>query len=41
MFRHTSIEPQQLMLCGCWVLLVAARPNQSGKGIYYPVRRQT
>lgn len=41
MSRQMSIEPQQLMLCGCSVLHVAARPNLSGKGIGYPVRRRT
>jgi hypothetical protein len=41
MFRQTSIEPQQLMLCGCSVLLIVARPNLSGNWDYYPVRRQT
>jgi hypothetical protein len=41
MFKQTSIEPQQLMLCGCSVLHIAARPNLSGNGISFPARRHT
>jgi hypothetical protein len=33
MIRQTSLEPQQLLLCGRSVLHVAARLNVSGKGI--------
>ena len=39
MFWQTSIEPQQLMLCGRSVLHVAARPNLSGNWDYFPARR--
>jgi hypothetical protein len=41
MFWQTSIEPQQLWLCGCSVLQVAARPNLPGKGMDYPAWRRT
>ncbi|WP_275411028.1 hypothetical protein [Rhizocola hellebori] len=40
MFEQTSIEPQQLLLCGCSVLSVAARPILSGNGIYHPAWRR-
>jgi len=41
MLWHTRREPQQQMLCGCSVLLLAARPNLSGYGIDNPHRRRT
>ena len=41
MFKQSSTEPQQLMLCGCSVLHLAARNDLSGIWIENPARRHT
>lgn len=41
MYKQTSTKPQQLMLCGCSVLHVAAQPNLSGIWVDYPAWRLT